>query len=163
MDDLSRFWLKVDLLGDCWEWLGTRTPAGYGSFFLAGKTRMAHRISYQWANGPIPPHTDICHRCDNPPCVRPEHLFAGSRRDNMQDAKAKGRIASGDGHWSRLRPERVPRGERRGSAKLSNMQVEEIRRLYQPGVRGSQIALARQFSVSPAQVCRILNGIQRTA
>jgi hypothetical protein len=84
-----RFWEHVEKLPDdgCWVWTGSRLQSGYGTF---DKGR-AHRFSYALANGPIPDGLHICHRCDNPPCVRPDHLFAGTRVDNMQDAIAKGR------------------------------------------------------------------------
>lgn len=158
---MAMFWASVDLLGDCWEWHGERTARGYGVFYIGGQRRSAHRLSYEWAHGRIPYGIMVCHRCDNPPCVRPEHFFLGTQLDNMRDAKAKGRTASGDRHYSHLEPHRVLRGERKGTAKLTDAQVEELRRLYQPDVRGSQIQLARQFGVSPAQVCRILKGRQR--
>jgi hypothetical protein len=158
---VAKFWSRVNLLGNCWEWNGPRGTGGYGEFAALGWRHGAHRYSYELTYGPIPAGHMVCHRCDNRPCVRPDHLFVGTQLDNMRDAKAKGRTSSGDRHYSRLRPDLVLRGERKGTVKLTDKQVEEIRQLYRPDVRGSQIALARQFNISPAQVCRILKGRQR--
>ncbi len=74
----------------CWEWTGTRSPYGYGSFAEKGKTFRAHRFSYELFKGPIT-KPEICHKCDNPPCVNPEHLFQGTRSENQRDSVAKKR------------------------------------------------------------------------
>lgn len=73
----------------CWIWMGSLGTNGYGQF--GGKR--AHRIAYETANGPLPAGLYVCHRCDNPRCVRPEHLFLGTQRDNIHDAMRKGRMA----------------------------------------------------------------------
>lgn len=78
----------------CWEWTGSRNTAGYGVISSKGRKRMAHRVSYEIANGPIPDGMLVCHRCDNPKCVRPDHLFLGTSRDNAQDAASKGRVSN---------------------------------------------------------------------
>ena len=90
----TRFWEKVDTSGDCWTWTASLTRYGYGSF-NAGQGHgvvLAHRFSYQLANGDIPNRHEICHRCDNPRCVRPAHLFAALHAVNMADAAHKGRV-----------------------------------------------------------------------
>lgn len=92
---LENFWSKVDKSGDCWIWTGSRHGFGYGLFGLNGKTRRAHRISYELVNGPIPEGFVLCHTCDNPPCVNPDHLFVGSKADNTHDALRKGRMIGG--------------------------------------------------------------------
>lgn len=88
-----RFWEKA-LLGDgCWEWQAARDRKGYGRYApIKGKAVFAHRFAWEWMNGPIPIGLHICHHCDNPRCVRPDHLFAGTAGDNVRDAKTKGRM-----------------------------------------------------------------------
>lgn len=96
-DFLERFWSKATPKGECMEWVETsRTWNGYGKFHITigGKTRTfrAHRIAWELANGQeIPAGMWALHRCDNPPCVNPEHLFLGTQEDNEQDKVSKGR------------------------------------------------------------------------
>lgn len=78
-------------MSDCIEWWGTINSNGYGVYWKNGKSRYAHRMIYTECFGEIPPGMFICHRCDNPPCVNPEHLFVGTPGDNVQDMIAKGR------------------------------------------------------------------------
>lgn len=91
----ERFWARVDKSGDCWLWTGYRMPDGYGRVSLEwGQMRLTHRLSYEWAFGEIPNGMYVCHHCDNPACVRPDHLFIGTQQDNMSDASRKNRIKS---------------------------------------------------------------------
>jgi hypothetical protein len=89
----ERFWGKVRKSKDCWEWIGARCRAGYGSLGLSRSRKRisAHRFSWELHHGPIPESLFVCHHCDNPRCVRPDHLFLGTRTDNTWDAIRKGR------------------------------------------------------------------------
>ena len=81
-------------MSECIEWSGSRNREGYGRFKIAGQSFLAHRIMWEEANGPIPDGLNICHTCDNPPCVNVDHLFLGTDKDNTRDSMAKGRRPS---------------------------------------------------------------------
>lgn len=87
----ERFWDKVVKTESCWLWDASVDRKGYGKINHNGKPKSAHRLSYEIAYGPIPEGMFVCHKCDNPPCVRPDHLFIGTNKDNMADMKSKGR------------------------------------------------------------------------
>jgi hypothetical protein len=145
----ERFWSRVDKKGldDCWNWKGWRDKDGYGQIKIGRKGILAHRAAYQFFTGKIPDGLLICHKCDNPSCVNPNHLFLGTQKDNIQDAVKKGRMAANDKHYSRLYPEKLARGNRSGRrlhpesylgernsrSKLAEEQVKEIRALYAMG------------------------------
>lgn len=84
------FWSRVDNTGECWLWTGSQRD-GYGRLLFQGRFKLAHRVAWELTNGPIPDGLYVCHTCDNPPCVRPAHLFVGSQQDNLNDMVAKGR------------------------------------------------------------------------
>lgn len=88
--------IKINLLNNCWEWQKCVQGNGYGRLNFNRKSDYVHRFAYKAWIGNIPLKKDICHTCDNRKCINPEHLFVGSRKDNMQDAKKKGRIAQRD-------------------------------------------------------------------
>lgn len=142
----ERFWAKVDRRGpdECWEWQARRNMHGYGTFQLQAKqSKLAHRVCWQITNGEIPDGISVCHRCDNPACVNPAHLFLGTHLDNMRDMFAKGRRTAAHGnrhHWS----------------KLCSCAVMAIRALASEGV--SQRDLARRFGVSRNCARSIIHG-----
>ena len=91
----ERFWGKVHITNGCWEWAKARDHGGYGRFYTGTVNVGAHRMAWVLAVGPIPNGLCVLHRCDNPPCVNPDHLFLGTIRDNVHDAMKKGR----PGRW----------------------------------------------------------------
>lgn len=148
VDPIERFWMYVDRSGDCWIWHGTLASNGYGRFSMNGHADGAHRYSWQFAHGPIPAGLVVCHRCDNPPCVNPEHLFLGTPADNMADRDAKGRGFKVGQLPSVLRPH----GELHYRAKLTADQVREIRSLRIEGHSLSR--LASRFGVGKNTIAR---------
>lgn len=91
----ERFWNKVQKTDGCWWWIGARTSKGYGNFWCPSRT-LAHRMSFQFSFGPIPHGLQVCHRCDEPSCCRPDHLFLGTNTDNKLDSVRKGRARGGN-------------------------------------------------------------------
>jgi hypothetical protein len=128
---------------------------------------LAHRLSYILSFGEIPDGVCVLHRCDNPPCVNPAHLFLGDRGDNARDMAAKGRqhlqvnpgSICGDRHWSRRRPELVVRGERHGMARLTDIQVREIRQAVASGA--TRVSMARKFGACQSTIANIVTGAYR--
>jgi predicted XRE-type DNA-binding protein len=156
----ERFWEKVDKngsipehqpeLGQCWEWRGARSRDGYGRLRKPGQKKAeqrelyAHVIAWQIANDPIPQGMCVLHKCDNPPCCNPAHLFLGTRTDNNLDKKLKGRI--NDRH-----------GANNSNVKITEDDVTEIRKLVALGM--SQIDVGAQFGIKQPQVSRIIRGV----
>lgn len=147
------FWAKVDKCGpdDCWEWTASRNGGGYGLFWNKSRRTMdvAHRVSYEMNVGTLPKDTAmgavgtlVCHRCDNPPCVNPAHLFIGSQADNMHDRKTKGRNAD-------------HRGTRNPKCKLSDDQVAALRASF-TGKHGDKMRIAREYGISSGYVSKLL-------
>lgn len=85
------FELRIDKTGPCWLWIGGRFDSGYGKVLRGAKKLRAHRVSYELYVAPIPEGMHVLHKCDNPPCVNPNHLFLGTHIDNMRDMERKGR------------------------------------------------------------------------
>ena len=135
MTEEERFWFKVQKSDGCWLWLGARDKDGYGlaTMHRDGRSilRRATRVAYELACGQLLPGRLVCHSCDNPPCVRPSHLFLGTYGDNAQDAQAKGRVA---------------RGTRNTNNKLTESQVVSIRRSFAEGI--ARPVLAREYGIS---------------
>lgn len=140
--DEARFWNKVKVISNsCWEWQGGKNKNGYGKFnvtygFGEYKDISAHRYSYQLKYKIIPADMWVCHTCDNPPCVNPDHLFLGNVQDNVNDCVAKNRHA---------------RGENNFNAKLTNQDVISIRE------RCNIDQLAKEFDVSRRSILDIID------
>jgi len=135
----GEFLENVETGSGCWGWKGRKGTGGYGVLHDRGKLIMAHRWMWEAIEGEIPPGMLVCHGCDNPPCVRPSHLFLGTSRDNTLDSARKGRM----------------------QGKLSLSDVEEIKRLYVPGSKGENRGvreLAERFGVLRKHIWRIGTG-----
>jgi len=154
----DRFWSKVDRReSGCWLWRASLLTNGYGQFGLyKGRMWKAHRVAWELTYGPIPRDTLVCHHCDTPACVRPDHLFLGSHQDNRDDCRLKGRTAKGANNGIRRHPDKLHRmsGETHALAKLTADEVAAIRALRAQGQ--TQRALANRFGVSQSQICRIV-------
>lgn len=134
----------------CWNWTGARTKDGYGSFW-SGEYRyntpgipvmvLAHRWAYERFVGPISEGFNVCHSCDNPSCVRPDHLFLGTQRDNVSDCITKGRHAN-------------------GRKSLTEAQAESVRASY-AGTYGDLPRLAKEFGVSKKVIVACVRGLPR--
>jgi hypothetical protein len=136
----EKFWRKVRKSrrpDACWEWRGAHSDNGYGALRTEprGPVIKAHRVAYLLEVGPIPDGLYVCHRCDNPRCVRPDHLFIGTQAENRRDAARKGRAAR----------------------KLTWPDVRAMRAAYAAGVRGYEIARRRRMSAGV--VYKILRGV----
>lgn len=135
----SRFWQRVRRSHDdqCWEYAGHRHRQGYGYRRWRGKRTLAHRLAWQLTHGAIPEGLDVLHRCDNPPCCNPKHLFLGTQLDNIKDMTTKNR-------------QRAPRGAKAHFAKLTAAKVLKLRRMYDDGT--NQVLLAKKFGVSQSSI-----------
>jgi hypothetical protein len=130
----------IDNLTGCWNWTGSKDGKGYGMVMRNGRTWRVHRVVYVHYFGDIPEGNLVCHKCDNPSCFNPDHLFTGTILDNNRDREEKGRGA--DRH-----------GEKHGMSKLTNEQVMEIRQI---GRTMSQRKIGKLFGVSHCMVGYIL-------
>ena len=134
----------------CWEWTGAKNKPGYGRMKVNGKFLSPHRVAYVLFRGSIPENNDVCHKCDNPPCFNPDHLFAGTRSDNMMDCSNKGRRKP-------IPIEKMARGSGVGTSVLIEREVSVIKFLLKQGWRLQKIA--NMFHVHIMQISRIKRGI----
>lgn len=135
-----RFWSKVVRAGDCFLFTGGKAGNGYGVFSIRKPiTQYAHRFAWETTKGPIPDGMNVLHRCDNPSCVNPDHLFIGTQRDNVRDMDVKNR--------------------RRFKSKLSITEVEEIRRKYATSEYTLE-ALGREYDISFQHVWQIIKRLR---
>lgn len=142
MDRLLQDHVKVEgpLETECWLWTGATTGANYGSVWWEGKYISVHRAAFECSNGPIPKGIWVLHKCDNPCCFNPDHLFSGTGQDNAIDMHTKGCGF-------------IPQGERQGQSKLKEAEVLEIRRLLNEG--HTQRSLGETYGVSHSIIGRI--------
>jgi hypothetical protein len=143
-DPVARFWKHVNKTDGCWLWTGGCTGGGYGTFSVRGAVTYTHRFSYELHFGPIPTGFFVCHHCDNPRCVRPDHFFLGKHAENAADMKAKGRC-------NLQRP--TMRGPGNPAAKFTLDQAQAIRKRIEGGEL--QAAVAREFGVHYSTIRRI--------
>jgi len=142
----------VEAPSGCWEWIGSKNWDGYGMIGIAGtdrlswKIRIAHRISYALHVGEIPAGINVLHKCDNPACVNPDHLFLGTQRQNVHDMIAKGRRVQAD-----------ISGEKNPMSKLSKDDTKTIRHLYF-AERRPQNEIADYFHVAQSCISKIVSG-----
>lgn len=140
--DYIRLWSQPEPMGGCWLWLGWTSHYGYGGTGYAGEKLAAHRLSFRAFVGPTRGKY-VCHKCDVPPCVNPDHLFLGTPKQNMRDMISKGRA-------------RFPSGERCWRSKLTWGLVREIRGRHTQGEGKKELAAA--FGVSWSQIHGIVEG-----
>jgi hypothetical protein len=142
------FWSNVNIRTDtslCWEWMGTKDREGYGTKSIKGLGNKAHQVAYTLSKGVITPGMCVLHKCDNPACVNPLHLFLGTQLENIADRQQKGRTA---------------RELKNARAKLSDDQVAEIRRLY--GEKAFDgVELAKMYNVKHPTIYNIVNNKRR--
>lgn len=132
----ERFWRRVEKSEGCWLWTGPLDQYGYGRLTVRDRHAAAHRVAWALTNGPIPGGLQVLHRCDNPPCVCPDHLFLGTQADNLADAVGKGRL--------------VLRGSGASGAKLTEDDIRAIR-----ASDDRQVAMASRYGVTQAAISAI--------
>jgi hypothetical protein len=140
----ERFWSKVNIKSEneCWEWIKFKNKKGYGLFGLNAIPEGAHRVSWRFTYGDIPESLCVLHKCDNPACCNPAHLFLGTNQDNVNDRVAKNRSSD-------------LRGSKHYRAKLTEIKVLEIRSLYKMGIRQSSIA--KTYKVNQGTISNIID------
>jgi len=151
--DIERFWSKVDRsdnLSECWVWTGYYHVSGYGQAWWRGSMRgkLAHRLAFEITHRQTIGDLCVCHKCDNPQCCNPNHLFLGTRADNNTDKAKKGR---------------APHGEKHCHHKLTSAQVDEIRNRYVFGDIGENgtTFLSKKFGTSKRNILQIVSGKRR--
>lgn len=139
------FWNTINRAGTCWLWTGRLDNKGYAKLYYDGCAVFGSRLMFRLVHGRWPQPCAL-HHCDTPACVHPLCIFEGTRADNNADRVAKGRSSKGDRHYSRTRPEQLPRGESHGRSKLTEADVREARTLRAQGWKW--IPLAQRYGVA---------------
>lgn len=149
---VNKFWSKVKVAdhSQCWEWQGARNHQGYGNFSINRKPYIAHRIAYKLRYKNDPQQLQVCHKCDNPSCCNPTHLFLGTNLDNVKDRDMKGRQS---------KTSLFKKGEMNPRAKLTSADVAKIRAKYKEYEYGYK-KLAKEFNSHYANIRRIVKGLQ---
>ena len=148
----ERFWSKVKKGNGCWEWQGTKS-LGYGVAWLSKQKKIrAHRLSYTLNIGPIPNGLCVLHKCDNPACVKPNHLFLGTLADNVRDMVSKKRCAYGKKNGMVKYPDKRLYGTKNGQSKLTENDVKDILKK-----RISCNAYAKLYKVDQTNISQIWN------
>lgn len=144
---------------NCWEWVGYKKN-GYGYITFSGSHYFAHRISYFLNTKVDPFELKVLHKCDNPGCQNPNHLFLGTQADNIKDMDQKGRRvpASGGKHGWKTKPESLPRGEKCGMSKLTEANVLDIYKIYSAGTH-TNTAIGKMFGINKVNVEKIAKGV----
>ena len=144
--NIERFWAKVDICNEdeCWNWKAYKDKGGYGTYRMNDKMFLSHRVTWTlFNNNDIRDNLHVLHKCDNPACCNPKHLFVGTHADNMRDCEEKGRNY-------------IPKGVKNGNAKLTREQVLAIRSRYVPHVVSTRM-LADEFGVNRVTISYIIN------
>ncbi len=140
------FWERVKITKDCWEWVGHIKKDGHGQLMINLKSFSAHRLAWLLLRGDIPGGSCICHKCDNPKCVNPDHLYLGSKASNLQDM------------WDRNERSMKPqKGSLNNYAKLKEDDIKYIRQSLREARRGKGRFLAKLFNVHEATISYIKN------
>lgn len=160
---------RVSNVNDCWEWQGKITKCGYGEITINQKYRLVHRLSYEVFRGKIPEGLLVCHSCDNKKCINPDHLWVGTCKENIQDAKNKGLLPNLKGRKVseetriKLKNRRyeLPKtqNENHWNNKLSNDDVLEIRKMLEIGFK--QYEIANRYGVNSSVISKIKTGKAR--
>jgi hypothetical protein len=147
------FWLKVKQIGKCRIWIGSKDKHGYGEIQYKGKKWATHRLAYHLVNGSIPDGMDILHKCDNPPCCKPEHLFPGTQKDNVDDMMKKGRNG---GQFEKGHVNNNPlKGEDIAISRLTEREVLEARGRHATGKIGHKL-LAKEYNMAASTMRAVL-------
>lgn len=183
----ERFWSKVIKTETCWLWNGSifdknKQDNPYGAFWYKGQNRAAHRVAFEFQNGPIPDGLFVCHICDIGLCVRGDHLFTGTNKDNMKDMVNKGRSCAGDknaarkypekycgaNHWTKRFPEKIKRGFKMTNTKnfkrgldnsATKLTEEIVKKIRQDASYKTQKEQAREYGVSTTAIGYIIKRI----